>query len=79
MMIDGCADNIKITIYLDNVLDGYIEIKAGQAENCLRITIKNNGDITHNWTKTTKALTVESEKDVRLCLPYESILSKIKL
>lgn len=79
MMIDGCADNIKITIYLDDVLDGSIEIRAGQAENCLRITITNNGDITHNWTKTIKALTVECEKDVRLCLPYESILSKIKL
>ena len=67
-MIDGCADNIKITIYLDDVLDGSIEIKAGQAENCLRITI-NNGEITHNWTKTIEELTFECEKDVRfVCL-----------
>ncbi|XP_078318198.1 uncharacterized protein LOC144620654 [Crassostrea virginica] len=62
-MIDGCADNIKITIYLDDVLNGSIEIKAGQAENCLRITIKNNGDIIHNWTKTIEELTFECGKD----------------
>lgn len=73
-MIDGCADNIKITIYLDDVLDGSIEIKAGQAENFLRITIKNNGDITHNWNKTIQELTFEKcGKDVRFCLSYESI------
>ena len=75
-MIVGCADNIKIVIYLDEVLDGSIEIKAGKAENRLRITIKNNGDITHMWTKIIEKLTFKVEKDVRFfCLSYESKLS----
>ena len=74
-MIDGCADNIKIIIYLDDVLDGSIEIKAGTEENCLRITIQNNGNITHNW-KTIEELILRAEADVRyVCLSiYESTL-----
>lgn len=64
-MIEGCADNIKITIYLDDVLDGFIEIMAGQEENLLSISIKSNGDMTHSWNRRTNELTFRVEAGVR--------------
>lgn len=80
-MIEGCADNITIIIYLDEVLDGFIEIKAGQAKNRFRVTIKSNGEITNNWTELNIIEEFQVEAGVRsicenlLCVVLELLLS----
>ena len=46
--IEKYADNVIVVIYLDEVLDGSIEIRVGRAENQVRVSIKSNGDITYD-------------------------------
>lgn len=50
--IEKFADNVKVVIYLDKVLDGSIEIRAGRAENQVRVSIKSIGDIKYHIKKT---------------------------
>lgn len=54
-MVKSCADNVEIAIFVDHILDRPIVIKRGNCENRIRISIKSNGAVTHNWTKETWA------------------------
>lgn len=54
-LIESCADNVRVVLYVDDILDEPIVVKMGDQENRLRITIKTNGTITYKWTKETWA------------------------
>lgn len=54
-MVKSCADNVEIAIYVNHILDRAIVIERGKCENRIRITIKSNGKVTHDWTKETWA------------------------
>lgn len=54
-MVKCCADNVEIVIYVNHILDQAIVFKRGKCENRIRITIKSNGKMTHNWTKETRS------------------------
>lgn len=50
-IVKSCADNIRVVIYIDEVLDQPITVVVGKEENRLRITIKKDGRVTFFWTK----------------------------
>lgn len=52
-LIESCADNVRVVLYADDILDEPIVVKIGNQENRLRITLKTNGTITYRWTKET--------------------------
>lgn len=52
-LIESCADNVRVVLYADDILDEPIVVSIGDEENRLRITLKTNGTITYNWTKET--------------------------
>lgn len=52
-MIKSCADNVRVVLYVDDILDDPIVVEIGDEENRLRITIKTNGTVTYNWDKET--------------------------
>lgn len=52
-MIESCANNVRVVLYVDDILDEPIVVKMGDQENRLRITIKTNGTVTYNWDKET--------------------------
>ncbi|XP_062597224.1 uncharacterized protein LOC134258702 [Saccostrea cucullata] len=52
-VVATCANNVKVVIYIDEVLDEPIIVCAGNQENRLRITIKTEGRVTYSWTKET--------------------------
>lgn len=54
-MVKRCADNVEIAIYVNHYMDQPVVIKRGNCENRIRITIKSNGEVTHDWTKETWA------------------------
>ena len=45
-----CADNVRVTIYVDEVLDEPLEFCIGLGENELIITVKHDGTVEYNWT-----------------------------
>lgn len=53
--VQSCVDNVKVVIYMDEVLDQPIIVGVGKQQNRLRITIKSNGSVTYDWTKETWA------------------------
>lgn len=52
-IVENCADNVKVVVYFDFVLDKPLTVGFGKEENRLRITIKKDGKITLSWTKKT--------------------------
>lgn len=52
-IVKNCADNVKVVVYFDFVLDKPLTVGFGKEENRLRITIKKDGKITLSWTKET--------------------------
>lgn len=54
-MVKNCSNNVQIAIYINHILDQPVVINRGNIENRIRITIKSNGEVTHNWTKETWA------------------------
>lgn len=51
--VSGCVKNVKVTIYIDEVLDDPIEIRAGAGENDFIITIDKDANVTYSWTRET--------------------------
>lgn len=51
--VRSCADNVRVVLYVDDILDDPITIGVGSQENRLRITIKPDGKVTYSWTKQT--------------------------
>nr|XP_034312015.1 uncharacterized protein LOC117684354 [Crassostrea gigas] len=51
--IGNCVNNVKVTIYIDEVLDDPIEIRAGAGENDFIITIDKDANVTYSWTRET--------------------------
>lgn len=51
--VSGCVKNVKVTIYIDEVLEDPIEVIAGAGDNELVITIDENADVSYDWTKDT--------------------------
>lgn len=52
-MVRSCADNVRVVVYVDDILDDPIIVGIGSQENRLRITIKTDGKVTYSWTKQT--------------------------
>lgn len=51
--VSGCVKNVKVTIYIDEVLEDPIEVIAGAGDNELVITIDENAHVNYDWTKET--------------------------
>lgn len=49
-VVQGCVNNVKVVIYIDEVLDDPIVVNAGEGDNKLRITIQPGGNVTYSWT-----------------------------
>lgn len=47
--VRGCADNVRVLIYIDGVLDEPMVFSHGKEENRLVITMKSNGEIDYTW------------------------------
>lgn len=52
-MVRGCCDNVRITVFFDDILDEPLVVPIGKEENCLQITFKQDGRVKYNWTKQT--------------------------
>lgn len=52
-MIETCADNVEVVLYVDDILDEPIIVRIGDEQNRLVITIKTNGTVKYRWTKET--------------------------
>lgn len=52
-MVRGCHDNVKITVYFDDILNEPIVVRIGNEENHLQITFKLDGRVAYCWTKET--------------------------
>lgn len=52
-MIQSCAKDVVVVLYVDDILDEPIKVDIGKQRNRLRITIKTNGTVTYRWTKET--------------------------
>lgn len=51
--VSGCVQNVKVSIYIDEILEDPIEVLAGAGDNELVITIDENADVSYEWTKET--------------------------
>lgn len=51
--VSGCVKNVKVTIYIDEVLEDPIEVLAGAGDNELVITIDEDANVSYEWTKET--------------------------
>lgn len=47
------AENVKLVIYVNDVLDKPIIISSGSKENHLQITIRNDGTVIRKWIRIT--------------------------
>lgn len=52
-IVRNCSTNVKVVIYIAGVLDEPITSTVGNGDNRLRMTIKQNGTFTYEWTKET--------------------------
>lgn len=48
-----CAENVKLVIYVNDVLDKPIIISSSSKENHLQITIRNDGTVIRKWIRIT--------------------------
>lgn len=48
--VRGCADNVRVIIYIDGVLDEPMVFSHGKEENRLVITMDSNGGINYTWS-----------------------------
>lgn len=53
--VQSCSNNIKVTIYMDEVLDDPIIISCGKGDNKLLVTIDSDDGVDFTWTETTMA------------------------
>lgn len=53
--LQSCSDNVKVTIYMDEVLDDPIIIPCGKGDNKLLVTIDSDDGVDFTWTETTMA------------------------
>lgn len=52
-VVKTCSDNVRVVVYIDDVLDEPIIVGIGAEENRLRISIRSNGKVSYSWTKET--------------------------
>lgn len=52
-VVKTCSDNVRVVVYIDDVLDDPIIVGIGAEENRLRISIRSNGKASYSWTKET--------------------------
>lgn len=52
-VVRSCANNVRVVIYIDEVLDEPMIIMEGNGDNRLRITIDSSRGVTYEWTKQT--------------------------
>lgn len=52
-VVKTCSDNVRVVLYIDDVLDEPIVVGIGDQENRLRISIRSNGKASCSWTKET--------------------------
>lgn len=50
-LVKMCSDNVKIFIFVNDVLGKPIVICAGKMKNVVHITVKTSGIVTHDWKK----------------------------
>ena len=48
-----CADNVRVTIYVDEVLDEPLVFSVGPGENDLLISVNHDGTVEYKWTNCT--------------------------
>lgn len=67
--VSGCVKNVKVTIYIDEVLDDPIEVTVGAGKNELIITIDENAHVSYKWTKETwRKIVKDARNDVKSIL-----------
>lgn len=52
-VVRSCADNVRVVIYIDEILDDPIVVSVGKEQNRLQIIIKEGGNVEYSWTKQT--------------------------
>lgn len=52
--IKSCANNVKVYIYVNDVLEEPLHFTVGSMENELVISVQDDGTITYKWTSYTK-------------------------
>lgn len=52
-VVSSCAENIRVVIYFNDVIDDPLVVATGSEENRLRISINTDGKVTYAWTKQT--------------------------
>lgn len=52
-LVRSCADNVKVVIHMNEILDDPIIVTAGKGENILLVTIHSETGVDHKWTKET--------------------------
>lgn len=51
--VRSCAENVRVEIKFEKVLDNPLVVATGSEENQLLITIETDGKVTYKWTKQT--------------------------
>jgi hypothetical protein len=49
----GCADNVKVNIYMDGYMNSPVTIKSGSGGNQLSIHITKSGSVNYHWDRET--------------------------
>lgn len=70
-LVDGCSDNVCLSIFVDDVLDQPIVIKNGE-DNVLFISIRSNGTLKSTWKKRT---IMKKGKDLINGIDFSKIIS----
>lgn len=53
-LVRSCADNVKVVIHMNAILDDPIIVTAGKGENILLVTIHSETGVDYKWTKETQ-------------------------
>lgn len=53
--LQSCHDNVKVKIYMDELLEDPIIIPCGRGDNTLVVTIDSDDGVDFTWTETTMA------------------------
>lgn len=53
--VQSCSDNVRVKIYMDEVLDDPIIITCGRGDNILVVNIDSEDGVDFTWTETTMA------------------------
>lgn len=48
-VVTNCSDNLRVVLYIEDVLDEPIVVRIRAEKNRLIISIKNNGNVEYRW------------------------------